>query len=109
MPAALLSDLAHTLAPCPRPSPPTDPPELTTAWQQAHDELTAYVAAVEAQHREQYPDPLRPDGRPRWDADQAALRTGAWTEEENAEVSRLREAERAAVIALHRVRQGGGE
>lgn len=82
--------------------------DLATAYDKARAEVTAYVSAIETAHREQYPDPVGADGRPKWSAEQAALRTAAWTEEQRTEVSRLREAERAAVMALTRAREGGG-
>lgn len=85
-----------------------DDPQLTAAYQAARTELHNYINRIEAAHHEQYPDPPGRDGKPRWDEEQAARRTAAWTEDENAEVARLREAERAAVLALHRARENGG-
>lgn len=82
-------------------------PALEAAFQQAQTELNAYVAQVEAAHRELYPDPLGPDGQPRWNEEQALQRTAAWTEAENAELLRLREAKQTAFMALYRARNGG--
>ena len=84
---------------------PADDPQLAAAYQAARTELHDYISRIEAAHREQYPDPPGRDGKPRWHEEQAAHRTAAWTEDQNAEVARLREAERAAVLALHRARQ----
>lgn len=82
--------------------------DLTTAYQEAQADLTAYVNGIEAAHHELYPNPVRPDGRPQWSSEQADLRTAAWTEEQIAEVGQLREAARAAVVDLWRAREGGG-
>jgi arylsulfatase A-like enzyme len=85
---------------------PTDLAPLQAAFDHARDQLKAYVDQVEAAHRKQHPDPVGPDGRPKWNADQAALRTAAWTDEENARLAELRAAQHEAVMALHRARSG---
>ena len=68
--------------------------QLQRAYEAAHAAVTSYVAAREAEYAERYPDP---GGR--WDEGAAALRN-AWTDEENAELRRLRGAREAARKAL---------
>lgn len=71
-----------------------------TAYADARAAVDAYVAGVEAEHRERYPNPVGPDGEPRWSEEQALLRSAAWTVEENAELDRLRAAANTALAAL---------
>jgi hypothetical protein len=79
-------------------------PHDLIALQQASDQARAaadeYAARITAVYRERYPDPLV-KGRPLWSEDQALLR-GAWTEDEHAELSRLRADARGAVVTLYR-------
>lgn len=81
--------------------PDTTPAPAETAYRQAQAAVTAYADHVHARHREQYPDPAGPNGQPHWSEEQALLRTGAWTDEENAELERLRgEASAALKVVL---------
>ena len=94
----------------PETNTPTEP--LTPAEQafaDARANLTTYISSIETTHREEYPDPVGADGRVRWSEAQAMLRSAAWSDEEHAEVERLREVERGAVLAVHREKGGGGE
>ena len=88
-------------------TPTTAPTPADQAFADARANLTTYIAGIEAAHREQHPDPVGADGRTRWDAGQAMLRSAAWSDEEHAEVERLREVERDAVLAVHREKGGG--
>lgn len=86
--------------------PATTPAQAAYSAAQAATE--AYAQQVHAQHRELHPDPDGPDGQPRWDEEQALLRTGAWTDEENAELERLRGEASAALKVVLKERAGGG-
>lgn len=77
---------------------------LQAAHNTARTQLDAYVAEAEGRHRELHPDPAGPAGAPRWNEAQALLRTAAWTDEENAELDRLRAAKDAAFMAMYRAR-----
>jgi hypothetical protein len=87
------------------------PDAPTTAAQNAYNEaraaVDAYAAQVGAEHRERYPDPTGPEGEPRWSEEQALLRTAAWTDEENAELDRLRGEASTALKVLLAERAGG--
>lgn len=76
------------------PDLPEDLIQLQCDYETAHSAVTEYVARVEAEYRERYPDP---GGR--WDEGQALPRN-AWTAEERAELQRLRDERETARKAL---------
>ena len=89
-----------------------DLPEELVPYRRAYDEaaaaVAAYVERLEAEYRERYPDPGGV-----WHEDQARLRN-AWTEDESAELQRLREARESARQALwdqpaHEAGQANGD
>jgi hypothetical protein len=76
--------------------------DLQTAFRAAQAEVEEYVQRISAQYRTRYPD--SPDWHGQGPDPEAALQRARWSEEESAELERLRTAAREAALALHRAR-----
>ncbi|WP_152628266.1 hypothetical protein [Streptacidiphilus neutrinimicus] len=76
--------------------------DLEAAFRAAQAAVDGYVRQVTTQYRERYPD--SPDWKGQGPDPQAALLRARWSPEESAELGRLREAARRAVLELHRAR-----
>jgi hypothetical protein len=80
--------------------------DLTAQFQAAQAAAEAYSAQVTAKYREQYPQPedwRAPDPHP----ETVLARARAWTDEESAELDRLRTVARELAVQLHRARAAG--
>lgn len=80
--------------------------DLQAAFRAAQGAVDAYVQRVAAEYRERYPD--APDWRGQGPDPEAALLRARWSEEEGAELERLRAIAREAALVLHRARAVAG-
>jgi hypothetical protein len=81
--------------------------DLEAAFRAAQAEVDAFVARVTAEYLERYPD--SPDWHGQGPDPDAALLRARWSEEESAELDRLRAVAREAALALHRARAAAGD